>query len=297
MTELQAEPFVLSLRRDLSAMVRRRVPAAEVEDITQTVLCDTLHALAQREPLSGPEELRRFAAGVARHKVADFHRRARFTEVPSEVEATSPPAPLEARALLGQVTQSITSPRERETLGWLVREHEGEQLREIAKEVGLPAPAVRQRVSRLRRAIRARWAHALVAIVALGSCGALARTSGRFSAVGGEPIVAEPDDPIVRDLAAVSGRWRLVSVTGLAHAPSLTLDVSGRRVTGATPTGLRVDGVVTRVQRRDGSVELDLEGPQKPARVIVRLEPDGTATVTMPSGPLRGAAHFVRAKD
>ncbi|HEX2670822.1 MAG TPA: hypothetical protein VHM25_08120, partial [Polyangiaceae bacterium] len=52
------------------------------------------------------------------------------------------------------------------TLHWLLREGDGETLDEIAREVELPAPRVRQRVSRLRRHLHARW-------LALGAAGLL----------------------------------------------------------------------------------------------------------------------------
>src|SRR5690606_24599818 len=46
------------------------------------------------------------------------------------------------------------------TLEWMLREGAGEKLETIANEHNLPAPRVRQRVSRLRRYFRTRWAAA-----------------------------------------------------------------------------------------------------------------------------------------
>src|SRR5687767_7282890 len=68
-TQLQG----MDIRRGLTALLRRRVPPQEVEDIAQTVLCD---ALAAGNIPSDPEEFRRWLTGIARHKIADFHRRA-----------------------------------------------------------------------------------------------------------------------------------------------------------------------------------------------------------------------------
>src|SRR5690349_15785644 len=62
-----------ALRRLLEDFVRRRVPATDVDDVVQTVLCDAL--AAQGRP-TDEEELRKWLLGVARHKVADHHRRA-----------------------------------------------------------------------------------------------------------------------------------------------------------------------------------------------------------------------------
>ncbi len=43
------------------------------------------------------------------------------------------------------------------TLGWLLREGEGEKLEHIARAEALPAPRVRQRITRLRKHFRERW--------------------------------------------------------------------------------------------------------------------------------------------
>src|SRR5215467_12922982 len=96
-------------RRRLSAIVRRRVPSQDADDVVQSVLCDAL--AAEQVPVD-PDELARWLAGVARHKVADHHRRAARVALesgsarlgdhpsPSAAELPSRPAPFEARALL-----------------------------------------------------------------------------------------------------------------------------------------------------------------------------------------------------
>ena len=60
------------VRRGLTALLRRRVPGQEVDDLAQTILCD---ALASSSIPSDPEEMRRWLIGIARHKIADYHRR------------------------------------------------------------------------------------------------------------------------------------------------------------------------------------------------------------------------------
>src|SRR5215470_9487342 len=63
-----------TFRRALVQMVRRRVPEDEAEDIVQSALAEALTAPNAPEETDG---LRRFVWGIARHKVADFYRRAR----------------------------------------------------------------------------------------------------------------------------------------------------------------------------------------------------------------------------
>ena len=148
-------------------MLRRRVPGQDVEDLAQTILCDALAANAMP---ADEEELRRWLIGIARHKIADFHRRAyRVTArtVGDEPLATctTSPAAFEEREVLQRMLGEVRSRRDAETMEWLVREHGGERLTDIAEENSLGADVVRQRVSRLRRALRAAAA-GLVILVA-----------------------------------------------------------------------------------------------------------------------------------
>lgn len=209
------------LRRSLTAALRRRVPAREAEDLAQTVLCE---ALASPRLPSDPVELRRWVVAIARHKIADFHRRGRRL-VPGEVEALDPVDPrapagetLEARELLEEIArvagESEDGGRGARTLGWLVREHEGEQLREIAASEGLPATLVRQRVSRLRRALRARYAGLLALLFASGAtlAGLRAVGVGPLASHAGTGIVADATSDGARALAVLQGRWQVVSV-------------------------------------------------------------------------------------
>ena len=81
--DLIASPEV---RRLVEGMVRRRVPESEVEDVVQTVLVD---ALASDSMPDDEEQLRKWIAGITRHKVADFHRkggRVQHVELPDAVE-------------------------------------------------------------------------------------------------------------------------------------------------------------------------------------------------------------------
>src|SRR5688572_21206270 len=139
--------------------VRGRVPSEEVDDIVQTTLTD---ALAASDAPAPPEEFRRWVFGIAHNKVADvFRRRKRKAEDPVTPELAAPVdgSPLDARELLEWVEREVPSKDDaRSTLEWMLREGDGDSLEEIAKDERLPAPRVRQRVSRLRRHLRSRWA-------------------------------------------------------------------------------------------------------------------------------------------
>jgi DNA-directed RNA polymerase specialized sigma24 family protein len=160
------------LRSALVRFVRSRLPAAEVEDVVQSTLTD---ALAATTAPTEPEELRRWVHGIARNKVADYHRKA-GREVPRDPPPGAEPhaddAPHSARELLTWAERELPDGAEAQsTLEWMLREGDGEKLEHIAEEANLPAPRVRQRVSRLRRHLRARWAAAVAAALALALVG------------------------------------------------------------------------------------------------------------------------------
>jgi DNA-directed RNA polymerase specialized sigma24 family protein len=153
------------IRRFLVDFVRRRVPASDVEDVVQTVLLD---ALAAESRPTERGELRRWLAGIARHKAADAHRRGGREVVSEPVDVETGPAPLEARALATWAEEQASSVRDAgETLRWMAREGEGEKLETIAAEANVPAARVRQRVSRMRRWMKERWMAELALVAAL----------------------------------------------------------------------------------------------------------------------------------
>ncbi len=151
-----------ALRRSLVEFVRRRVPSSDVDDVVQTVLLDALAAAGRP---ADPVELRRWLLGVARHKVADLHRRA-HREPPAELpDIEDSPPPLEARGLARWAElQAGPEGDAQRTLAWMAREGEGEKLEAIAADEKLPAARVRQRVSRMRRWMKQRWAAELAAV-------------------------------------------------------------------------------------------------------------------------------------
>lgn len=153
-------------RRFLSDYVRKRVGEQDVDDVVQTVLVDAL--AAQRVP-EVDSELRRWLIGIARHKIADHHRKA-GREQPAELpdlEASAPP--LEERQMASWAERQAPASKEAaRTLEWMAREGEGEKLEQIAIDEQVAAATVRQRVSRMRRWMRERWLAELAAVAALG---------------------------------------------------------------------------------------------------------------------------------
>ena len=109
--------------------------------------------------------------GICRHKVVDWFRRMR-REVPRDLEGDdavpAESAPTSALDLMRWAQKELPAGKENEqTLEWMLREGEGEKLESIAAEANVPAPRVRQRVSRLRRYFKARWAAQTAAVAAL----------------------------------------------------------------------------------------------------------------------------------
>lgn len=153
------------IRRMLTDFVRRRVPESDVEDIVQTVLVE---ALASDRVPAEKSELRKWLTGVARHKIADHHRRA-GRERPEELaDIETGPPPVEERELADWAEKQAKSSKEgAATLRWMAREGEGDKLEHIAAEEKLPAATVRQRVSRMRRWMKERWLAEIAAAAAV----------------------------------------------------------------------------------------------------------------------------------
>jgi RNA polymerase sigma factor (sigma-70 family) len=160
------------LTASLSHFVRARLPEPEVEDVVQATLADALDAAQHPEE---DEEIVRWVHGICRHKVVDWFRRAK-REVPRDLEsnedgpvaAAAESAPQSAMDLLRWAKKELPEGEENaKTLEWMLREGEGEKLETIAAEANVPAPRVRQRVSRLRRYYKARWAAQAAAVAAL----------------------------------------------------------------------------------------------------------------------------------
>ncbi len=165
-----SDPELISTLR---AHVRSRVPGSDADDVLQAVLADALDAQGAPEDA---QALRRWLFGVARNKIADFYRRARRelpTEDVGEAPASRAPSSLgsneEAKDLLRWAEKELPPDSDaKRTFEWMLREGQGEKLESIAMSEKLPAPRVRQRVSRLRRHFRRRWAAYAAALAAAG---------------------------------------------------------------------------------------------------------------------------------
>lgn len=144
------------LREAVAAVVRRLVPPDEVDDVVQAAFTE---ALAAQNTPEAPDDLRRWVTGIARHKAADLHRRRRREQVGDTPEVEAPSGPQSASELLRWAERELPDgDGAHQTLDWMLREGAGEKLESIAESEQIPAPRVRQRVARLRKHFRERWA-------------------------------------------------------------------------------------------------------------------------------------------
>jgi DNA-directed RNA polymerase specialized sigma24 family protein len=157
--------FGPDLRAALVAMVRKRVPESEVEDIVQATLAE---AVESPHAPTESEALRKWIFGVAKNKVVDYHRRA-GRETFDLPEVADSPAPHAEADLLRWAERHLPEGEDaQKTLGWMLREGEGEKLESIAASEKVPAPRVRQRVSRLRRHFKDNWRREVALLAAFG---------------------------------------------------------------------------------------------------------------------------------
>jgi DNA-directed RNA polymerase specialized sigma24 family protein len=296
-------------------MLERRLPREDVDDVAQTVLCDALQA--ERIP-ADPVELRKWLAGIARHKVADFHRsRARTSARTDRLdddgapEPECPPAPLEAREVLANVVDETRTDRDRETLGWLVREHAGDRLADIAKEAGLPSPVVRQRVSRLRRALRKRWSAALAFVFLLGGLAGGAYTFGASGDGGGVAIAPDPSVASPANVAAapspLDGTWHVERIDPTmklapaqkemldAELPTIRVKVQGARIEITAHLGTLTLTAKDVAQSKDGTITATVVAPNGvQQRVTIQRLAESRLKLTVKDARFGGTAVLVR---
>ena len=131
--------------------VRRRVPAADADDVAQEVFL-RLHRAAHS--LRDEQRAHAFVFGIARRTVADYHRRRR----PATASLDDAPEP-----------EAVPDDVHEEVLGWLVSmialvpepgrtalrmaDLEGRSMAEIASATGLSVSGAKSRVQRARRAL------------------------------------------------------------------------------------------------------------------------------------------------
>ena len=195
-----------ALREGLLRYARRRLPPGEVEDLVQNTLTEAL--VADNAP-SAQADFLRWVHGIARHKIADSYRRRGRLPILSPDVDQSPAAPSPSTGELRQWIESELPQTDnaQATLHWLLREGDGESLDEIARDVDLPAPRVRQRVSRLRRHFHARW-------LALGAAGLLLSiAAGTLLDQVSQPAIVPPS--IAREPATPLERARTLRQNAL----------------------------------------------------------------------------------
>jgi RNA polymerase sigma factor (sigma-70 family) len=159
-------------RRFLNDFVKRRVGESHVDDIVQTVL---VNALESDNIPASESELRRWLTGIAKHKIADLHRKSGRERPEELLEIEAPAPPIEERLMTEWAEKQVnTSKDATRTLEWMAREGEGEKLEHIAAEERIEAATVRQRVSRMRRWMKERWLAELAAAAVLGVLALLA---------------------------------------------------------------------------------------------------------------------------
>ncbi|MCC6214958.1 MAG: RNA polymerase sigma factor [Polyangiaceae bacterium] len=213
-----------SLLEALRKYARSRLATHDADDVVQATLTEALAATA---PPRAPEELRRWVFGIARHKVADVFRRA-ARELPADDALLDAPVSSdgvrhEARSLLRWAEREL--PRgegAKGTLEWMLREGDGEKLEEIAAEERIPAPRLRQRVSRLRKHLRSRWALAVGAGLAALALWLAARAPSPETPIARERPPAERAEELRREaLARCAGSEWSACLDGLDRARQL----------------------------------------------------------------------------
>ena len=118
-----------ALRTQLVAVVRARVPEADVEDVVQATLADAV--AAQKKPAE-PSERRAWVFGIARHKIADYHRGRKRNRADSDDADLPDSAPHHSeRDLLRWAEGAIPEGEDaKQTLEWMLEEGDGAKLSE-----------------------------------------------------------------------------------------------------------------------------------------------------------------------
>ena len=262
-----------SFRQALVRYARRRVPAADVDDVVQETLCD---ALAPGGPASRAEMLR-FSMTILRRRIVDLYRaRGRSPLLPgcTTYEGMHDPrATLEARDCLQRIEL------EPDALALLLADDPADSAA-VAARVGLTPEAARQRVSRQRRRLRM-WLAAAATFSLLAMLGGAALQEPRIEA---EPLSAPLSG------LALHATFRVESIDTEAVLP--------RGLVGAE---VRVDGGTVLLRGRplfsleslEAGVGIGHTARGEPLRLFVRSE--GTRlTVESWTGALRGRVVLVR---
>lgn len=169
-SEASAALLQPELREHLARYLRRRLPKAEADDALQAVYCAALEA---RNIPQDQTHLRRWMTVIARRQVAAYYERVSAEQLNEPVDIPEVPwrsEAAEARSLWRWAEQQAADSHIEsvdETLDWMARESDGEKLEAIAADARIPSARIRQRVFRLRRFMKARWALEISAAVVL----------------------------------------------------------------------------------------------------------------------------------
>lgn len=250
-----------ALREALLKYARRRLSPGEVEDLVQNTLTEALSS--SNAPID-EGDFRRWLHGIARHKIVDSYRRRGRAPAPcADIDGF----PGDAAGSPGELAQWVEhelpkTEGARATLQWLLRESDGESLDEIARDLALPAPRVRQRVSRLRRHFHARWL-ALAAIGVVLLAAGLALHSWREL----------PTPPIARELPAPFE----------SAAPSADPPAPPPRAPAGVPESETPSTPKQLVPRKSQPSDVRSKGAPKQRRELKKKQAPSKKALTLPS--------------
>jgi DNA-directed RNA polymerase specialized sigma24 family protein len=275
----------------LRMVVRRTVPAHDVDDVVQATLCDALRA--SRVP-DRREDLSRWLVTIAKRRAADFHRMQRKTvsidgESPSDDEKNG--LTVEWRDAVGRaVADAEGDAQTRRALELSLREAEGESYSELARSESMTEVAMRQRVSRFRRRMAAKW----LAAVALGVAVAWAGQRAIVEREDAPLILPDAVDRVVPVLRSLSGRWDVLSWSGAEPLLGVSaIELEGTSLRLVSPAGDRVLTVLDIDREASGQARWRVRAGSHVANVLVKV--DGSrASVTLDEGRWSGTALLLR---
>lgn len=260
-----------ALRTQLVAVVRARVPEADVEDVVQATLADAVAAV--KKPVE-PGERRAWVFGIARHKIADYHRGRKRSRVDGGEADLPDSAPHHSeRDLLRWAEGALPQGEDaKQTLEWMLEEGDGAKLEEIATRAKVPAPTVRKRVSRLREHLRAQWKKELALVFAAALLGfavyLLTREKGPEAnhPVPAPTLSALPPQEIARGL-------RIEALGKCEHAQYTECLKMLDQAKGLDPAG----DLSPEVQTARAAAEESLRGPRPVPSAVPTTAPTGSA--------------------
>jgi RNA polymerase sigma-70 factor (ECF subfamily) len=272
----------------LRGVVRRVVPPHEVDDVVQAALCDALRAARAPEERT---ELSRWLITIAKRRAADLHR-ARWRMVPLEDDAG------DARGLSVEwrdAVRRVVDEAERDegtqrALELSLREAEGESYAELAQAEHTTEVAMRQRLSRFRRGMAARW----LAVAALGL--ALGWGGRAILRAHDDNVAIAPDiaGDVMAALRPFAGRWEIESWWGAEPLPGVrSIALEGGLVRVVTLAGTRDLTVRTVTPVAEGAQRWTLHSGSHDVTVLVEAKGERTV-VTLEDGRWKGTAVLVR---